>query len=198
LVSREGISLQCLPSGARLGTSSLRRQAQILSLRPDLQAVAVRGNVDTRLRKLRSSNLDGLVLAAAGLERLGSLGQVTEFLTEELFLPAPGQGAMGIESRAAERDLFSFLGDETARTEVEAERAFLSRLQGGCRVPIGARARFSSRSRLHLKGVVLSVDGRQRMASEEEGDAREPQRIGSVLAERILALGGAALLEGIR
>lgn len=196
LVSKNGCSLRELPRGARLGTSSLRRQAQMMAYRPDIEILPMRGNVDTRLKKLSSSVLDGLVLAAAGLARLGLLHHATEYLDDDVCLPAPGQGAIGIESRSEDEHFYRVLDDHASRMEVQAERAFLRRLQGGCRVPIAARARLGSTG-LRLKGLVCSPDGKVRIASESEGEASDGERIGCRLAEEILARGATEILKGM-
>jgi hydroxymethylbilane synthase len=197
LISKKGLPLRKLPSGARLGTSSLRRQAQILAYRPDLEMLPIRGNVETRIRKLSSSELDGVVLAAAGLSRLRLLDQVTEFFEDEVCLSAPGQGAIGIESLLEKKDLFGILDDWATRAEVQAERAFLNRLRGGCRVPIAARARLD-RSILHLKGLVCSPDGKIRICSEGECEPSVGEEMGHALAEQILARGGEEVLRGVQ
>jgi hydroxymethylbilane synthase len=141
--------------------------------------------------------LDGLVLAAAGLARLGLLSHVTEYLDDEICLSAPGQGAIGIESRSEDEDLYRSLDDHVSRAEVEAERAFLRRLEGGCAVPIAARARLQSRG-LHLRGLVCSPDGRVRIAHESEGEVSDAEGIGRRLAEEILARGAREILTGAR
>jgi hydroxymethylbilane synthase len=143
LISREGATLDRLPPGARIGTSSLRRQSQLLHNRPDLHIVMLRGNVETRLRKLKDGDYDAIVLAAAGLRRMGWEGEVTEYLSLDISLPAIGQGALAIEGRRDDqfvRALLSKLNDPTTHTAVTAERALLDRLQGGCQVPIAAHA----------------------------------------------------------
>jgi hydroxymethylbilane synthase len=166
----------------------------MMAYRPDIEILPLRGNVDTRLKKLSTSELDGLVLAAAGLARLGLLHCATEHLDDDVCLSAPGQGAIGIESRSEDERLYRALDDHPSRMEVEAERAFLRRLQGGCRVPIAARARVKSAG-LRLKGLVCSPDGKVRIASESEGQASDGEGIGCRLAEEILARGAAEILE---
>ena len=152
LIARSGLSLEKLPRGARIGTSSLRRQSQVLHARPDLTVVMLRGNLDTRLRKLEAGDYDAIVLAAAGLRRLGLEHRITEYLSYEVCLPAIAQGALGLEGRADDpfvREVVTGLEDRSTRLAVTAERAFLERLEGGCQVPIAAHAtidkRFTSR-----------------------------------------------------
>lgn len=155
-------SLDELPQGARLGTSSLRRQAQVLALRPDVQVSSLRGNVDTRLRKLTSGDYDAIILASSGLKRLGLSAPRMEILAPPAFLPAVGQGALGIECRSDRQDildLLSFLEDSATRLCVEAERGFLAGLQGGCQVPIAGHARLDSAGNFSLEGFVAHVDG---------------------------------------
>ena len=163
LISRDGKRFKDLPPRARVGTSSLRRQAQLLQARPDLSISMLRGNLDTRLRKLREGQFDAIVLAAAGLRRLGWEREITEYLAPEISLPAIGQGALGIEGRrddAFVREVLSRLEHGPTRTTVMAERALLHRLQGGCQVPIAAHATIAG-SEVVLEGLVASVDGKE-------------------------------------
>ncbi len=195
-VSRRHRRFDDLPQGARVGTSSLRRRSQALHRRPDLQLVDVRGNVGTRLAKLDGEGLDALILAQAGLERLGLGGHVTEILDPQWMLPAVGQGALGLECRAddaATRALLSPLNDPPTRQAVLAERALLRGLGGGCLVPIGAAAAVGD-GRLSLRGVVLPPDGSARVAAEESGPAGEAEAVGARLAAAILAAGARELL----
>jgi hydroxymethylbilane synthase len=195
-VSRKCPRFEQLPPGAKVATSSLRRRAQILHRRPDLKLVDIRGNVETRLRKLVDQNLDALVLAEAGLVRLGLTGEIAEVLDPLWMLPAVGQGALGLECRADDTTtvaLLQQLNDPATFQAVLAERALLRRLGGGCQVPIGALAKVESGG-LTLRGVVLSPDGRQRIASEICGEANQAELLGKELAEQLLAQGAKNLL----
>ncbi len=195
-VSRKHKRFDDLPQGAVVGTSSLRRRSQALHRRPDLMLVNLRGNVETRLRKLEEQNLDAIILAEAGLQRLGLASAITEILDPQWMLPAVGQGALGLECRtedAATLILLDRLNDPPTRQAVLAERALLRGLGGGCLVPIGASARVEG-ERLTLRGAVLSPDGKQRIAAEMSGMAIEAEVIGRQFAERLLASGAHALL----
>jgi hydroxymethylbilane synthase len=186
-----------LPRGAVVGTSSLRRRSQALNRRPDLNLVNLRGNVETRLRKLEEQNLDAIILAEAGLQRLGLGSAITEFLDPQWMLPAIGQGALGLECRAEDvvtLGLLERLNDWPTRQAVLAERALLRCLVGGCLVPIGAGSRVEG-GRLHLRGAVLSPDGKQRIEAEHTGATAEAEAVGQQLAERLLALGARELLK---
>lgn len=189
-----------LPRGARVGTSSLRRRAQLLSQRPDLQILDLRGNVDTRLRKLQSGEYEAVVLAAAGLLRLGYADAIGQYLPPDLMLPAVGQGALCVEVRADDDATCSLLAplDHTpTRQAISAERAFLHCLEGGCQVPIGAYGEVDG-DQLHLRGLVASLDGTRLVGDEIRGPAASPMSLGTELAERVLAAGGAAVLDGVR
>jgi hydroxymethylbilane synthase len=186
-----------LPQGARVGTSSLRRRAQVLYQRPDLDLVDLRGNVETRLRKLVEQGLDAIILAVAGLERLGLADRITEVLDPAWMLPAVGQGALGLECRAgdtATRTLLHMLDDRTTRCAVLAERAFLRGLGGGCLVPIGAGGAVVG-ERLVLRGAILSADGKLRIAGELVGRLSDAEGVGQRLAEDLLAQGGREALS---
>jgi hydroxymethylbilane synthase len=200
LISRDGRTLENLPPGARIGTSSLRRQAQLRHHRPDLEMADVRGNVDTRLRKLASGEFDAVVLALAGLKRLGVADKVTQVLDTDVMLPAVGQGAIGIETRTDDRrasELVAALDDAETRACVTAERALLHELQGGCQVPLGAWARLAG-GELHLEAAVFSADGREFVRRDDRGSPGDAyavgKRLGQVLigagADRILRLAG--------
>ena len=193
-------TLSSLPAGARIGTSSLRRRAQLLAARSDLQVHDLRGNVDTRLRKLREGQYDAIVLAAAGLERLGYADAISEVLPISLMLPAVGQGALCVEVRSdddATADLISSLDQPPTRQSTEAERAFLRRLEGGCQVPIGAFALVED-GHLSLRGLIAALDGSHMVRDEIRGPAADASEVGMELAERLLAAGGLAILEGVR
>jgi hydroxymethylbilane synthase len=199
LISRDGRSFMNLPRGARIGTSSLRRQSQLLHARPDLTIVMLRGNLDTRLKKLREGQFDAIVLAAAGLRRLAWAHEITEYLAPQICLPAIGQGALGIEGRRDDhfiQTLLSGLNHAPTKTAVLAERALLHRLQGGCQVPIAAHATLVGR-RVILEGLVSSVDGKELIRDTVEGTTEDPESIGIQLAERLLARGGDKILQAI-
>jgi hydroxymethylbilane synthase len=199
LISRDGQSFMDLPRGARIGTSSLRRQSQLLHARPDLTIVMLRGNLDTRLRKLREGQFDAIVLAAAGLRRLAWAHEITEYLAPQISLPAIGQGALGIEGRRDDlfiRSLLSDLDHAPSKTAILAERALLRRLQGGCQVPIAAHATVVG-GWVRLEGLVSSVDGKELLRDTVEGIVEESESIGIRLAERLLACGGDRILQAI-
>jgi hydroxymethylbilane synthase len=200
LISCRALRLEDLPQGARLGTSSLRRQAQLLAARPDLAIEALRGNVDTRLRRLDAGELDAIVLACAGLIRLGLESRITARLDPEVSLPAVGQGVIGIECRADDsstRNALHALDDAATRTAVEAERAFARRLAGSCQSPIGAYARMD-RDQLRLDGLVAEPDGSRLLRDSITGSSRNPRLLGEQLAERVLAAGAGELLQRLR
>jgi hydroxymethylbilane synthase len=196
LIARGGRRLAELPKGAQVGTSSLRRACQLRHLRPDLRIDDLRGNVDTRLHKLHEGQYDAIVLAAAGLERLGLAGEISEYLDPSLMLPAVSQGILGIEARAgdaATAALLAPLDDAAARAAATAERAFLARIGGGCQVPIGAYARLD-RETLTLGGLIGSRNGRI-VRGQVAGLVDEAAALGTRLAARLLAEGGRALLS---
>ena len=200
LVSRDGSGLDGLPKGARVGTSSLRRQALLLHVRPDTRPVGIRGNVDTRLKKLESEDLDAVILAAAGLERMALSRRVTEFLSAERFLPAPGQGALAIEVRRGDTPVVERvreLEDGETLSAVTAERAALGALGGGCRVPIGVWARMEGR-RLVVDGMVAHPDGSRLVRGRGDGDPGEPEDLGRKLADDLIAGGAEEILDAIR
>ena len=199
LISRDGVSLEKLRHGARIGTSSLRWQAQMLNARPDFQVSILRGNVDTRLRKLDAGEYDAILLAAAGLRRLGLEQGITEFLSYDVCLPAISQGALGLEGRADDRfvrELVLRLEDPSTRMAVTAERGFLERLEGGCQVPIAAHATVGDQT-MTLRGLIASVDGHRLIQGSSEGLIGDAKRIGVALAERLLSQGGREILKEI-
>ena len=199
LITRDGCRLDQLKPGARIGTSSLRRQAQLLHYRPDFTIEMLRGNLDTRLRKLREGQFDAIVLAAAGLRRLAWDAEITEYLPVHLSLPAIAQGALGIEARSDDtvvRELLGRFEHRPTRITVTAERALLHRLEGGCQVPIAAHAELDG-DRLTVDGLVASVDGRRVIRHQIQGPASEAQALGTKLAERLLADGGDVILKAI-
>ncbi len=198
-ISRNGAELAALPSGSRVGTSSLRRMVQLRSRRPDLEIISLRGNLDTRLRKLDTGEFDAILLAAAGLKRLGLAGRVTEFLDPEVMLPAVGQGALALEFRTDDpvtRGILAPLHHQKTAVCVASERAFLSRLEGGCQVPIGAHA-VQEGDTLRLSGLVANEDGTRVIRREKIGPVSSPETLGTALADEILAEGGAEILRSL-
>ncbi|HPX60979.1 MAG TPA: hydroxymethylbilane synthase [Deltaproteobacteria bacterium] len=198
VVSR-GIPLSDLPHGARIGTSALRRQAQLLKERPDLQMVVIRGNVETRIRKLESEQLDAVILAAAGMKRLGFGDSITECLDVQLSIPAIGQGALGIECRLDDRemqDAIAFMNHAETACCVKAERALLKRCEGGCQVPIAAHAVLEG-DELHMIGLIAAVDGRHCVRGEVSGDAGQCEELGRTLADLLLSQGGKEILDEV-
>jgi hydroxymethylbilane synthase len=196
-VSRKHRRFDDLPKGATVGTSSLRRRAQLLNRRPDLTLVELRGNVDTRLRKLREQDLDAIILAEAGLDRLGLRHEITELLDQGWMLPAVGQGAIGLECRADDtevRNVVSAVNDPETWQRVTAERAMLYALGGGCLVPIGATSRAED-GLLTVRGMVLSPDGARRIVATYRGPADTPLAVGQELAAMLLAEGAGELLQ---
>jgi hydroxymethylbilane synthase len=199
LVARHGLNLATLPEKAVIGTSSLRRRAQLLHWRPDLDIVPVRGNVDTRLRKLETDGLDGIVVAAAGLMRMGWEGRISAIIPPEISLPAVGQGALGVEMRSDDEEaqtLFQPLTCVETQAAVTAERSFLACLQGGCQVPIAAWATVDD-GRLCLRGMISDIDGLTLLQGERWGVLHAPEQVGVALAEELLQRGGEAILRNI-
>jgi hydroxymethylbilane synthase len=197
---RSGDLLSTLPQGSRIGTGSLRRQAQLRHVRPDIQVADVRGNVETRLRKLDEGQFDAIVLAEAGLRRLGLADRVSQVLSTDVMLPAVGQGALGIECRADDvntRAILAELNDSATRAAVTAERALLEHLRGGCMAPIGALGKVAG-DRLELAAVVLKTDGSRRLAASEAGSPHEAESLGVRLADRLLSQGAAELIASSR
>lgn len=198
LVSRVSDAWTSLPEGSRVGTGSVRRQAQLLAVRPDLKVLGIRGNVDTRLRKLDEGDYDAIVLAAAGLQRLGLADRITEVLPHEVMLPAVGQGALGLETREDDertRAILSQLNDAATHESVIAERSLLATLRGGCSAPIGASARIRD-DRLLLDAVVLSVDGSARISADGESTRSEASNLGQSVAKTLFDKGADKLLRG--
>jgi hydroxymethylbilane synthase len=193
-----GAPLGALRYGARVGTGSPRRIAQLMAVRPDLKVVPLRGNVPSRVAKLKSAGLDAVMLAAAGLRRLGLEDRIAEFLPLEEFPPSPGQGAMGIQVRAGDRELLTMLsayGDPAADRAVRAERALLGALHGGCSVPVGAYAVVTGPG-LTLTAQVTSLDGRRQVTATATGD--DPEQLGAALAATLLGQGAGQILAEIR
>ncbi len=199
LISRHGQPLAALPAGARVGTSSLRRQLQLRLLRKDLTIEPLRGNLDTRLRKLDEGQYDAIVVALAGLRRMGWADRATQIFSAEEMIPAIGQGALAIEIRADDSELqetLESLRDSDTESCVQAERAFLRRLGGGCQVPLAAHATLKQ-ERLRLVGVIVGTDSVQAVRGAEEGPEAEAEAIGVRLAERLLNDGGREILAAI-
>lgn len=200
LISEKYSSLRELPNGAVVGTSSLRRAAQLLNRRPDLTMKSIRGNIDTRLEKLRSGEFDAIILAAAGLERMGwSSDVVTEYLDIDLCLPAVGQGSLAIECRSEDsevKELLSTLNDEYTYQTVQAERAFLNSLEGGCQVPIAAFATMTDDHEVTLTGLVADPEGKKVLKEINKG--KDPHRVGVDLAEELKNLGAKKILDDVK
>jgi hydroxymethylbilane synthase len=200
LISNDAISLEALPQGARVGTSSLRRSSQLLHRRPDLNILALRGNLDTRLKKLAGGNLDAIVLAAAGLKRLGLDHRITSVLPPDTMLPAVGQGALCIESRTRDSrtsQIATALDHAATHLAVTAERAFLHRLEGGCQVPIAAHATIEDK-RMELTGLVAELDGSILIKETTAGPSEQAASLGLGLAEKLIARGAGAILERLK
>jgi hydroxymethylbilane synthase len=200
LISNNSLSLDALPRGARVGTSSLRRSSQLLHRRPDLNILALRGNLDTRLKKLTAGNLDAIVLATAGLKRLGLSQQITATLAPDTMLPAVGQGALCIESRTQDSrtsQILTGLDHAATHLAVIAERAFLHRLEGGCQVPIAAHATIKN-EQLELTGLVAEVDGSILIKEAATGPCDHGASLGIKLAEKLIARGAGAILERLK
>ena len=199
LIACKGYTLATLPVGARVGTSSLRRQAQLLHVRPDLEIAMLRGNVDTRLRKVREGHFDAIILAASGLKRLGWDQEVTEYLSVDVSLPAIGQGSLGLEGRKDDtfvRDLVAQFEHRPTRIAVTAERALLAALEGGCQVPIAGYATLKGDT-LTLDGLVASLDGKRYIRQVLSGPAGEAEAIGARVAEQLLDGGAQPILQEI-
>jgi len=200
LVSNSGTLLANLKQGARVGTSSLRRQAQLRHYRPDLDIRELRGNVDTRLRKVESGEYEAIVLSKAGLDRLGWSAKITEALSTEISLPAVGQGAIAIESRVKDQEAAEILGrlnDEETRTVIIAERALLAALQGGCQVPLGAWARME-RGELVMEAVVCSVDGAQYVRQKATSPPAQAAELGQRMAQMLIEGGARNILDEVQ
>jgi hydroxymethylbilane synthase len=195
--SKKYSSIEALPNSARVGTSSLRREAQLKALRGDLQVHPLRGNVDTRLRKLESGDYDGIILALAGLRRLNRTDLVRQILPVEIMCPAAGQGALAIEARAGDREVIgalAFLDDPVSRAETGCERALLQAMGGGCQVPIGANAK-EQNGKLHLEAVIASPDGKTLLKESRSGES--PATLGELVGEELLKRGGNAIMKHV-
>lgn len=199
LVSNDGSTMTNLRRGARVGTSSLRRQAQLLHVRPDLDIRDLRGNVDTRLRKVGDGEYDAIVIAKAGLDRLSLSQRIAEIFSPEDFLPAVGQGAIAVESRATDTDaaqVLAKLDDDETRSAIIAERALLAKLQGGCQVPIGAWARIE-RGEMLLDACVTSADGLHQVKRRLNGDAAQSAQLGEKMAQALIDAGAQSILAEV-
>lgn len=199
LISKKGLLLHDLMPGARIGTSSLRRSSQLLHARPDLVILPLRGNLDTRLKKLETENLDAIILAAAGVKRLGLENRITEYLDENVMLPAVGQGALCIEIRQNDPEIepiIAALNHQETWTVVMGERAFLNRLEGGCQVPIAAHGKLEKNT-FTLCGLVAAVDGTTVIKETLSGPEDSSESIGVNLADRLLSMGAKTIMENL-
>lgn len=200
LISRTGLKLADLPEGARIGTSSLRRKSQLLHYRRDFQLVELRGNLDTRLRKLHTENLHAVVVAYAGMKRLGMTERITQKIPPRVILPAVGQGALAIEMRKNNKQtktLFAKLHHDETCTSVTCERAFLKELEGGCLVPAGGYAVVKN-NKLFMEGVLCSLDGTLVIRGSISGNLRDAEKLGRAVGKQILHHGGREILKEIR
>ncbi|MGD0278062.1 MAG: hydroxymethylbilane synthase [Smithella sp.] len=197
LVSRDNIKLEFMPKGARIGTGSQRRGAQIKAILPDVNIVPLRGNIDTRLKKIETENLTGVILAAAGMKRMGLAEKITQFLPVETMLPAVGQGALGLQIRKADVDLAkvcAVLNDTTTTAEVTAERSYLRALGGGCRLPIAALGKQGSQY-LSLEGMIAAPNGTTIIREKISGAKEDAEELGEKLANIVMEKGGKRLLD---
>jgi hydroxymethylbilane synthase len=198
LISREGKTLEELPDGAVVGTSSLRRRAQLHNARPDIDIRDLRGNVDTRLRKLREGQYDAIIMARAGLRRLGHQDDITQVLSTEVFMPSVGQGAIAVVARkdGEVQDYLKAINHQDTMVRVTAERALLKQLGGGCQVPIGTFTRVEDGT-LHMDAVVLSPDGTQKILVQDSGPQEDAEKIGVRAGKELLKKGAAEILEEV-
>lgn len=200
LVSPKYQTLENLPKGAKVGTSSLRRKAQLLNIRPDLDIHNLRGNVNTRLRKLEEENFDAIVLAVAGLKRLGFGDKITQIIPRKYCLPAVGQGALAIETRADDeeiKNMLSFLYDDKTADATIAERAFLAQVEGGCQVPVGVYGEVNEDNTLTVEAVIGSLDGKTIIRDKVTGKRENAGELGEDLAKKILANGGLEIMQSL-
>ena len=200
LISRNGHSFSELANGAGIGTSSLRRGAQLLHARPDIAILPLRGNLDTRLKKLESGNMDAIILAAAGVKRLGFDHKITEYLNENIMLPAVGQGALCVETREKDsviKPLIATLDHQQTRKVVLGERAFLCRLEGGCQIPIAASGRIE-KNIFTITGLVATVNGATIIRNTMSGPEEDSEMVGTKLAESLLSMGAKEILEDLK
>jgi hydroxymethylbilane synthase len=197
LISPKYGNIDELPHGAKVGTSSLRRKAQLLKYRPDLVICDLRGNLDTRLKKMETENLDAIILAVSGLKRLGWNDLITQVIPSEICLPAVGQGALAIEARCNDPEVCSmveFLNHQHTRWAVEAERTYLAEAEGGCQIPIGVYGQIVEDTLL-LEAVILSVDGKRQIRQSISGSPTDGKELGRTLAQDMLAKGGREILQ---
>ncbi|MGA3280147.1 MAG: hydroxymethylbilane synthase [Smithella sp.] len=197
LVSRDNIKMESMPKGAKIGTGSQRRGAQIKAILPDVNIVPLRGNIETRLKKIETENLTGVILAAAGMKRMGLAEKITQFLPVEMMLPAVGQGALGLQIRKTDVELAkacAALNDVTTAAEVTAERSFLRTLGGGCRLPIAALGKLEGQ-RLSLEGMITAPDGSTMIREKISGSREDAEELGEKLANIVLEKGGKKLLD---
>jgi hydroxymethylbilane synthase len=199
LISKDGRFIEEMPEGARIGTGSLRRGFQLRHRFPGMEIVPLRGNLDTRIKKIHTENLDGIIVAAAGMKRMGWTDRITQFIPTEMMLPSVGQGALGLEIRKNDddtRNIISLMNHPQTWVEVTAERAFLKRLGGGCQLPIAAYG-VKQNENLTITGLLGSLDGTVLLRDEVRGHSKEADILGVLLAERLLAKGGQAVLEEV-
>jgi len=199
LISRKGITWKEIPRGGKIGTSSPRRKAQLLHLREDLQIIPLRGNLDTRIKKLTAQNLDGIILAAAGLKRMGWESKASDLFDPEVVIPAIGQGILAIETRVEDsgvRELVADLNHVPTALELQAERAFLKKLGGGCQIPIAGMARIRG-EQIRMVGLIASPRGNRMVRGEKTGAARKAEKMGKELAQELLGKGGAEILREV-
>ena len=199
LISRDNIKLNDLPKGAKVGTGSLRRISQLLHYRPDLKLIPLRGNLETRIKKLETEGLDAIILAAAGLIRMGWENKISEIISPEILLPAMGQGAVGIETRKHDVDnqiLLADMDDENTHLALDAERAVVARLEGGCNVPIGAFATIEG-DEMTLRGLVASLDGKTLYKKELKGIKVKAVALGNEMGNALLDMGGDKIMQEI-
>jgi len=199
LVSRAD-NLAGLALGSKIGTGSLRRSVQLSAIRPDLEICGIRGNIDTRLRKVSQGEVDGIIVAAAALIRLGWEDKITEYLPPEYFIPSVGQGALGIETRSEDKEMISLaraINHQPTWQSVTAERAFLRALGGGCRTPIAALGIVSD-DVLKLSGMVASIDGTRILHAAVEGDAEAPEQVGKQLAQKMVEMGALSCISELK
>jgi porphobilinogen deaminase len=199
-ISHKNYNLANLPQQSRIGTSSLRRIAQLRALRPDLRMVNMRGNVETRIRKMQEEDLDGIILAYAGVARLGFGGKINEIISTDLILPAVGQGAIAVELRADDYEAeqaIAVIDDHPTHLATRSERALLRELEGGCQVPVASLARVES-NYIYLEGLVASMDGQTIIRGSQSGNIHEAAEIGKLLAQDLLARGADKILDEIR
>jgi hydroxymethylbilane synthase len=199
LISEDNRKIEELRKGARIGTGSLRRTIQLQNLLPDVEIVPIRGNLDTRIRKIVTEDLDGVVVAAAGMRRMGLAKEISQYIPIEWMIPSAGQGVLGIELRKDDKetkDLVAFMNHLDTAIELSAERTFLKRLGGGCQIPIGAICKKQG-DRLILRGLLGSVDGSVIISDEVKGFSEDAEKMGRQMGENILSRGGREILEEI-